>query len=131
MSKSYGNTIDIFAEGKPLEKTVMSIQTDSTPMGQPLDPGASNVYALSCLFATDAEKAELAAQYRSGTIGFGGAKKLLKDKIDGYFAPFRARRKELAGRLDTVEDILREGAKRARLETQRTMEKVYKATGLR
>ncbi len=39
MSKSYGNTIDIFAEGRPLEKTVMSIKTDSTPMGQPLDPG--------------------------------------------------------------------------------------------
>jgi tryptophanyl-tRNA synthetase len=131
MSKSYGNTIDIFAEGKPLEKTVMSIKTDSTPMGQPLDPGPCNVYALYCLFATDGEKAELADQYRTGKIGFGGAKKLLKDKIDGYFAPFRARRKELAARPDTVEEILREGAKKARIETQRTMEKVYKATGLR
>jgi tryptophanyl-tRNA synthetase len=131
MSKSYGNTIDIFAEGKPLEKTVMSIKTDSTPMGQPLDPGPCNVYALYCLFATDGEKAELADQYRTGKIGFGGAKKLLKDKIDGYFAPFRARRKELAARPDTVEEILREGAKKARIETQRTLEKVYKATGLR
>jgi tryptophanyl-tRNA synthetase len=74
---------------------------------------------------------ELAAQYRAGAIGFGGAKKLLKEKIDAYFMPFRAKRKELAARLDTVEDILREGAKRARVETQRTMEKVYKATGLR
>jgi tryptophanyl-tRNA synthetase len=131
MSKSYGNTIDIFAEGKPLEKTVMSIKTDSTPMGQPLDPGPCNVFGLYSLFATDAEKAALAEQYRAGTIGFGGAKKLLKEKIDAYFGPFRARRKELAARPDTVEDILREGAKRARIETQRTMEKVYKATGLR
>ena len=131
MSKSYGNTIDIFAEGKPLEKTVMSIKTDSTPMGQPLDPGPCNVFALYCLFADDAEKAELAEQYRSGKIGFGGAKKLLKEKIDGYFAPFRAKRKELAARPDTVEDILRDGAKKARLETQRTMEKVHKAAGLR
>jgi tryptophanyl-tRNA synthetase len=131
MSKSYGNTIDIFAEGKPLEKTVMSIKTDSTPMGQPLEPGSCNVYALYCLFATDAEKAELAGQYRAGTIGFGGAKKLLKDKIDAFFAPFRAKRKELAARPDTVEDILREGAKKARVETERTMEKVHKATGLR
>ncbi len=131
MSKSYGNTIDIFAEGKPLEKTVMSIKTDSTPMGQPLDPGPCNVFGLYSLFANDAEKAALAEQYRAGTIGFGGAKKLLKEKIDGYFAPFRARRKELAARPDTVEDILREGAKKARIETQRTMEKVYKATGLR
>ncbi len=131
MSKSYGNTIDIFAEGKPLEKTVMSIKTDSTPMGQPLDPGTCNVYALYCLFATDAEKAELAEQYRTGKIGFGGAKKLLKEKIDAYFAPFRARRRELAAKPETVEEILREGARRARIETQRTMEKVYKATGLR
>jgi tryptophanyl-tRNA synthetase len=131
MSKSYGNTIEIFAEGKPLEKTVMAIKTDSTPMGQPLDPETCNVFALFSLFATDAEKADLAAQYRAGAIGFGGAKKLLKEKIDAYFTPFRTRRKELAARLDTVEDILRDGAKRARIETQRTMEKVYKATGLR
>jgi tryptophanyl-tRNA synthetase len=131
MSKSYGNTIDIFAEGKPLEKTVMAIKTDSTPMGQPLNPDTCNVFALYSLFANDVEKAALADQYRTGAIGFGGAKKLLKDKIDRYFAPFRAKRKELAARPDTVEDILRDGAKRARVETQRTMEKVYKATGLR
>jgi tryptophanyl-tRNA synthetase len=131
MSKSYGNTIDIFAEGKPLEKTVMAIKTDSTPMGQPLNPDTCNVFALYSLFANDAEKAELAGQYRAGSIGFGGAKKLLKEKIDAYFAPFRAKRKELAARPDTVEDILREGAKKARFETQKTMEKVYKATGLR
>jgi tryptophanyl-tRNA synthetase len=131
MSKSYGNTIDIFAEGKALEKTVMAIKTDSTPMGQPLNPDTCNVFALYTLFATDAEKAELANAYRTGTIGFGGAKKLLKEKIDAYFLPFRAKRKELAARPDTVEDILREGAKRARVETQRTMEKVHKATGMR
>jgi len=131
MGKSYGNTIDIFAEGKPLEKTVMSIKTDSTPMGQPLNPEPCNVFALYCLFATPAEKDALADAYKAGTIGFGGAKKLLKEKIEAYFAPFRAKRKELAARPDTVEDILRDGAKRARIETQRTMEKVYKATGLR
>jgi tryptophanyl-tRNA synthetase len=131
MSKSYGNTIDIFAEGKALEKTVMAIKTDSTPMGQPLDPTTCNVFTLYSLFATDAEKAALAEQYRAGSIGFGGAKKLLKDKIDAYFGPFREKRKELAARPNTVEDILREGAKRARVEAQRTMEKVHKATGLR
>jgi tryptophanyl-tRNA synthetase len=131
MSKSYGNTIDIFAEGKPLEKTVMSVKTDSTPMGQRLNPEPCNVFALYCLFATPAEKDALADAYKAGTIGFGGAKKLLKEKIEAYFAPFRAKRKELAARPDTVEDILRDGAKRARIETQRTMEKVYKATGLR
>src|SRR5439155_8539502 len=78
MSKSYGNTIDIIAEGKALEKTVMNIKTDSTPLGQPLDPDKCTVFALYSLFATDDEKAALAADYRAGKIGYGGAKKLLK-----------------------------------------------------
>src|SRR6266853_5391095 len=56
MSKSYGNTIDIFAEGKPLKKTVMSIVTDSTPVADPKDPGKCNVFGLYSLFATDVEK---------------------------------------------------------------------------
>src|SRR6516165_7488164 len=85
MSKSYGNTIEIFAEGKPLQKTIMSIVTDSKPLGTPLDPTNCNVYALYGLFATDAEKAELADRYRAGTIGYGDAKKLLLAKIDDYF----------------------------------------------
>jgi tryptophanyl-tRNA synthetase len=131
MSKSYGNTIDVFAEGKPLEKTVMGIKTDSTPMGQPLNPETCNVFALYSLFATDEEKAALAADYRAGKIGYGGAKKLLKAKIDAYFAPFRAKRKELAAHPDTVEDILRTGAKKARAEAQTTMELVRKGTGLK
>ncbi len=96
MSKSYGNTIEIFAEGKPLEKTVMGIKTDSTPLGQALDPDKCNVFTLYGLFATDEEKAALAADYRGGKIGYGQAKKLLKTKIDQHFAPARAMRKKLA-----------------------------------
>ena len=130
MSKSYGNTIDIFAEGKALEKTVMGIKTDSTPMGQPLNPDTCNVFALFSLFANDDEKTALAADYRAGKIGYGGAKKLLLPKINAFFGPFRAKRKELAERPDTVEDILREGAKKARAEAQLTMDLVRKATGL-
>src|SRR5262249_45011828 len=78
MSKSYGNTIEIFAEGKPLEKTVMGIKTDSTPLGQPLEPDRDSVFALFTLFATPQEKAEMAADYRAGKIGYGQAKKKLK-----------------------------------------------------
>src|SRR5437660_3538185 len=84
MSKSYGNTIDIFAEGKALEKTVMAIKTDSTPLGQPLNPDTCNVFALYSIFASAEEKETLAADYRAGKIGYGGAKKLLKGKIDAY-----------------------------------------------
>jgi tryptophanyl-tRNA synthetase len=130
MSKSYGNTIDIFAEGKALEKTVMGIKTDSTPMGQPLNPDTCNVFTLYSLLATDAEREALAADYRSGKIGYGGAKKLLKGKIDTYFAAARDKRKQLAQDADCVEGVLREGAKRARTEAQTTMALVREAVGM-
>ncbi|MEI7685773.1 MAG: tryptophan--tRNA ligase [Planctomycetota bacterium] len=130
MSKSYGNTIEIFAEGKPLDKTIMGIKTNSTPLGQPLDPETCTVFALYSLFATEEEKAVLAAEYRSGAIGYGSAKKQLKAKVDGYFAPFREKRKELAAHPETVEAILQDGARRARAEAMQTMELVRAAAGL-
>jgi len=130
MSKSYGNTIDIFAEGRPLEKTVMGIKTDSTPLGQPLDPDKCNVFALYSLFATDTEKAALAADYRGGTIGYGQAKKLLKAKIEEYFAPAREKRKQLAQQAGQVDDVLRAGASKARAEAEITMRLVRTAVGL-
>jgi tryptophanyl-tRNA synthetase len=131
MSKSYGNTIEIFAEGNALKKTVMGIKTDSTPLGQPLDPKTCNVFVLYSLFATEAEKSALAEQYRAGTIGYGGAKKLLLDKIDAYFAPARAKRKELAAHPEQVEAVLRDGAARARAEARRTMALVREAVGMK
>jgi tryptophanyl-tRNA synthetase len=130
MSKSYGNTIDIFAEGKALEKSVMGIKTDSTPLGQPLNPDTCNVFTLYSLFATPEEKNALADEYRTGKIGYGGAKKLLKAKIDGHFAPFRERRKQLAADPATVEKILIDGAQKARAEARITMDMVRKVTGL-
>jgi tryptophanyl-tRNA synthetase len=131
MSKSYNNTIEIFAEGKPLEKTVMSIVTDSKPLGTPLDPGTCNVFALYSLFANEPEKAELAGKYRAGGIGYGEAKKLLLAKIDEYFRAARQKRKELASSPDYVEDVLRQGAKRARAEAQQTMSLVREAVGMK
>src|SRR5262249_2795418 len=130
MSKSYGNTIDIFAEGKPLQKSVMSIKTDSTPLGSPLDPERCTVFTLYSLFATEPEKADLAEQYRTGRIGYGGAKKLLLEKINTYFAPAREKRKQLAQDPDYVEGVLRDGARRARVETEKTMALVREAVGM-
>jgi tryptophanyl-tRNA synthetase len=131
MSKSYGNTIDIFAEGKALRKTVMSIVTDSKTVADPKDPDKCSVFALYSLFATEEEKAALAARYRAGGMGYGEAKTALFEKIDGYFAAARARRKELASDPATVEDVLRQGARTARSEAQQTMELVRKAVGMR
>ena len=95
MSKSYGNTIDIFAEGSALKKSVMGIVTDSTPVEAPKDVRRCNVAALYALFATEAEMAKLASLYanpledtdsRQGRpFGYGDSKKMLLDKINGYF----------------------------------------------
>jgi tryptophanyl-tRNA synthetase len=133
MSKSSipSNTIDIFAEGKPLQKTVMSIKTDSTPLGSPLNPDTCTVVALYGLVATDAEKAELAARYRAGSIGYGEAKKLLLGKLEVYFAPARERRKQLAKDEAYVEEVLRKGAQKARAEAQQTMALVREAVGMK
>ncbi len=131
MSKSYGNTIEIFAEGKPLQKTVSNIKTDSTPLGSPLNPDTCNVFTLYSLFATPDEKAQLAELYRSGSIGYGEAKKRLLVKINEYFEQARQRRKQLAADANYVEDVLRRGAQKARTEAQETMELVRQAVGMR
>jgi tryptophanyl-tRNA synthetase len=131
MSKSYGNAIEVFAEGNALKKTVMGIVTDSSKVEDPKDPERDNLFALYSLFATEEEKAVLAARYRSGGLGYGEAKKLLLEKINAYFGPARARRKELAQNPSYVEDVLRAGARRARAEAQQTMALVRQAVGMR
>jgi len=130
MSKSYGNTIEIFAEGKPLKKSVMGIVTDSTPVEAPKNPENCTVFTLYKLFATADEQQELATRYRAGGMGYGEAKTMLLGKIDGCFAPFREKRKQLASNPADVEEILREGAKKARTEARATMELVRAATGI-
>ena len=131
MSKSYGNAIEIFAEGKVLKKTVMGIVTDSSTVADPKDPDKCNVFALYTLFATDEEKAALAARYRAGGMGYGEAKTALLAKIDGYFQPFREKRKELAAKPDHVEEVLRDGARKARAEARETMKLVREAVGMK
>jgi tryptophanyl-tRNA synthetase len=130
MSKSYGNAIDIFAEGSVLAKSVMSILTDSTPVEAPKDPERCNVFALYRLFATPEEEAALAARYRAGGLGYGEVKKMLIEKIDRAFAPARERRKALLAHPERVAEVLRQGARRARAEARRTMDLVREAVGL-
>jgi tryptophanyl-tRNA synthetase len=131
MSKSYGNTIEIFAEGKALKKTVMSMVTDSKTVAEPKDPESSSVFALYSLFATDEEKAALAARYCAGGMGYGEAKGLLLEKINAYFEPARQQRKQLSQDPAYVDEVLQKGAQRAQREAQQTMALVREAVGLR
>ena len=131
MSKSYGNTIDIFAEGPALKSAVMKIVTDSTPVEAPKDPQTDNVFALYALLATAEERDALAGRYRAGGLGYGDAKKLLIEKIDERFRSARQRRRELERDPGLVEASLRRGAERARGEARETMRQVREAVGLR
>lgn len=130
MSKSYGNTIDIFLEGKALKKKVMSIETDSTPLEEPKDPDSCNVFALIKLFADEEKQQEIAASYRAGGYGYGHAKKELLELIEMYFSEARQKRKELEKNMDYVHDVLREGGKKARERAESVMEPIRSATGL-
>lgn len=130
MSKSYGNTIGIFDEGKTLKKKVMSIETDSTPLDEPKDPDACNVFALIKLFANKETRKAIASKYRAGGYGYGHAKKELLGMITDYFAEARERRKELQKNEDYVIDVLREGSKTARERAETVMGPVREATGI-
>ncbi|MFH0947322.1 MAG: tryptophan--tRNA ligase [Planctomycetota bacterium] len=130
MSKSYGNTIPLFLSGKPLKKIVMSIETDSTPLEGPKNPDTCTVFALYSLFASEEEKADLAGRYRTGNFGYGAAKKELLAKIEEHFADGRLRYEQLMREPSYVEDVLLEGARKARLVAREVVDRARKACGV-
>jgi len=130
MSKSYGNDIPIFLEGKPLKKRVMSIVTDSTPVEDPKDPDSCNAYAIYRLFASEEERETMRERYRAGGLGYGEVKKEIVARIEEHFADARTRRRALEEHPDEVRDVLAQGAQRARAVAQEVMERVRTACGL-
>lgn len=130
MSKSYGNTIDLFDEPAAIRKRIMSMKTDSTPVEEPKNPDRCNVYALYSLLARPEEAAEIEAAYRKGGMGYGEVKKRLFEVYERTFGPARERRAALAADPDRVEDILRDGARQARRIACEVMEEVRKVTGI-
>jgi tryptophanyl-tRNA synthetase len=131
MSKSYGNTIDIFEEEKALRKKVMGIVTDSAPVEDPKDPNSSSIVALYRFFASEEEVALMEDQFRAGGIGYGEFKKRLFGAIWETFAPFRQKRAELSADPAILDSILADGARRARAVALPVIERVRRATGLR
>src|SRR5436305_5344293 len=95
MSKSYGNTIDIFGDEKEMRKRVMSIVTDSTPVEAPKDPDTATIVQLYSLFAAPEEVEQMRSRFREGGSGYGEFKKQLFEKLWEYFAPMRKRREEI------------------------------------
>jgi tryptophanyl-tRNA synthetase len=131
MSKSYGNTIDMFGDEKAMRKRVMGIVTDSTPLEAPKDPSQSTIVALYRLVASPEDVSRMEGEFRAGGVGYGDFKKRLFETVQDYFAPMRARREELMREPGQVEQALRDGANRAREIASMTMQRVREAVGLR
>ena len=129
MSKSRRNYINIFLPDKELKKQIMSIQTDSTPLEAPKDPDKCNVFALYKLLATEAQTAQMAANYRGGNYGFGHAKTALYELILEKFAQPREKFAYYMDHLSQVDEILREGAEKASQVAKQTLQRVREKLG--
>jgi tryptophanyl-tRNA synthetase len=130
MSKSYGNTVDLFEEAKSAKKKIMGIKTDSTPVDQPKDPATCNVFALLKMFLPPAELAEWDKRYRAPGMGYGDAKKRLAELFEEKFGPARERRAQLEKNPAEVESILAAGGRKARAIAQQVMKEVRAACGI-
>lgn len=130
MSKSYGNTINLFDPPKTTRKRIMSIKTDSTPVEAPKNPETCNVFALYRLLATADETAALERRYRDGGMGYGEAKSALADVVERLLGPARERRAQLETDVALVEDILQTSARKARAIAHGLMENVRDACGI-
>ncbi|MEY2506018.1 MAG: tryptophanyl-tRNA synthetase [Verrucomicrobiota bacterium] len=130
MSKSYGNTIDIFGEEKETRKRIMSMVTDSTPVEAPKDPDNSTIVQLYSLFATREETETMRDAFRKGGTGYGDFKKQLFGKLWEYFEPMRQRRAEILKDPGYIDTVLKRGAARANEEAGKVMKRVRAAVGL-
>lgn len=129
MSKSYNNTIELFAPKKKLKSQVMSIVTDSKGLDEPKDPETCNVYQIYRLLATKEETLEMAQRYRAGGYGYGHAKLALWEKVAALVDPHREKYQDLVDHPDDVRDILRDCGKIARAKAHEVMTRVRDAVG--
>ena len=131
MSKSYDNTIPLFAGGaKQLRDTIMRIVTDSRMPGEAKDPESSSLFTIFRAFASEAESNAFRRALEEG-IGWGEAKQVLYERLEADIAPMRERYEQLIARPADIEDILREGARKARAIAAPKMAVLREAVGLR
>ena len=131
MSKSYGNTLPLFAEEGEAKKLIMKkLVTDATPLEAPKPKESSTLLALYRLMAGDAEVATMEADYDRGGIGYGDFKKRLLEAYESRFEPMRARRAELLADPGHVDSVLAKGAEKARAAAAPVLDRVRRAVGL-
>jgi len=131
MSKSYGNTIEIFGDEAVLRKKIMGIKMDSRTPAEPKPDADKNLaIQLLRLVAPAAVATDYENRLRTGGLGYGDLKKALFEHYWGYFTVARARRAELAANPEYVEGVLRDGAARARVVASVVLKRARKASGL-
>ncbi len=131
MSKSYGNTIPIFMEGKVLKKQIMAIQTDATPVEEPKNPDTCNLFQIFKLFAPPDRLAEVHDLYVNGGAAYGYIKLELLELITDYFAEARAKKARFLSDPDEVRNIMKKGAEKAREKAAPTLDLVRDRVGLK
>jgi tryptophanyl-tRNA synthetase len=131
MSKSYGNTIEIFGDEKSLRKKIMGITMDSRQPAEP-KPDAEKNLAIQLLKPVAPENVgkEFEEKLRAGGLGYGDLKKALFENYWNYFADARKKRAELSSNLDFVNKVLSDGATKARLVAQTVLKRARKNCGL-
>ena len=129
MSKSYDNTLPLFLTSKKLKKTIGRIVTDSTPPEAPKDPATSTVFQIYKAIATPDEVAALEDRYRAG-ISWGAAKMELYRVMEGIVAEPRERYNALMAEPDQIEELLVEGARKARAQARPVLDRVRDAVGI-
>ncbi len=131
MSKSYGNTIEIFGDEKAIRKKIMGIMMDSRQPAEPKPDADKNLAVqLLKLVAPAGIGADFENRLRAGGLGYGDLKKALFENYWNYFAEARKKRAELAANLDYVNGVLTEGATKARALAQKVLKRARKASGL-
>lgn len=130
MSKSYGNTIPLFATDEETEKAVMSAPMDSKSIEETKNPDDYGIYHVAKLFCDGDQDTELRAMFEQGGMGYGEIKKHVAGLINDYLRPMRERRTELEQNPDYVRKILKEGGEKARVIAQTKMKEVREKVGL-
>ena len=129
MSKSYGNTIELFASDEEIKKAVMSIATDSKGVNEPKDPEDSSLFNLHKLFMSKGKLDELQGRYLEGGIGYKESKEILIDDIISFARPFREKRDKLAQDKKAIVAILEQGRDVVRKRVGNKMEDVRRKIG--
>jgi len=130
MSKSYNNTIEIFAPADELKKQVFSVKTDSADIRESKDPAECIPFQLYRQFASKEKTAEMESGLREGGLGYGTIKTQLFEELLDFFAEARARRLELEKQPDYVREVLKKGGEKARLIAQAKLDEVRTKVGL-